>query len=157
MRLIVAFGSVLFASSCAQHHSSAPISLVVPAPGKPYLILTADRTDVQKGDSVEVIVTFVNPTKRRLMLPSGGYPMNDEYALIDHHIEGTWNGGPAGFFGSSIDCCPPSAQYLEPGQQKTYRLKWKADRHYGEGVLELKYKFGWNKDFPPVTLKLMTH
>jgi hypothetical protein len=121
-----------------------------------YVVLKADKQEVHPGESVEIVATLVNPTARRLMLPQSGAWDDGGHSVVDHQGHEKWNGSSGGFFASSVNGCPPSVEYLEPGQQRAYRLKWKSHGNHGKGVVEIEFEFGSGKDFPPATLRLKT-
>jgi hypothetical protein len=158
-RWLLYITSVVLIAGCASHRdNSAPISIVAPSPNRPHLILTADRSVVRKGECVEIMVTFVNPTKQRITLPTESIG-EDGFDNIEHRLDLDWTGkngnSSSGMSAVSVNRCPPSFDYLEPGQSKSYRLRWRSEVR-GEGVAILTYEFGWGDDFPPVKITLLT-
>ena len=157
--LFVALGLVTVSGCMGSRDVSPPMAVVSPAPSKPHVILSVNQSVVRKGDEVEVLVTFVNPTKKKIHLPTESSFKDDEYDSISHRLYIEWNGKHGGSsFGvghRSIYPHPPSPNYLEPGQSKSYRLLWEPS-YDGAGEVELKYQFGWGDTFPPVKLTLTT-
>ena len=150
----------LVVPACAPRLSqSPPISIVSPSPSKPHIILSADRSVVRHGETVQMIVTFVNPTGKAITVPYG-YVGEDGYGRIEHRLEVDWErgDGDASSLGGhwvSIMPNPPQIHELAPGESKSYRLRWKFDDR-GEGRAILKYKFGWGDVFQPVEITLHT-
>jgi len=106
-----------------------------------------------------IVATFVNPTTRRVMLPTE-FVDDDGQTGIAYFLQSFWNGKNGDSVSGSryvgVSRCPPTCEYLEPGKQKSYRLKWKSDVH-GKGVMTLTYKFLWNGKSLSGTLTLQTH
>ncbi|MDP0492160.1 MAG: hypothetical protein Q7Q71_14015 [Verrucomicrobiota bacterium JB023] len=138
---------------------SPPFSIAAPALNKPHIILTADRSVVRKGESVQIMVTFVNPTGKQIAIPTEGFG-DDGFDTIEHRLHVEWEGkngnSSSGMSAVSLHPNPPSINYLAAGKSKSFRLRWKFDDR-GEGVATLKYEFGWTDDFPPVEITIRTN
>lgn len=139
---------------------SEPSSVVVPAPSRPYLILTADRSTVRHGESVEFTALFVNPTGHKVALPTEA-PIEGGLNSIEHILEVAWRAedrrsGSSGTISAvGIAVCPPAISYLQPKTSRSYRLKWKFEER-GKGTANLTYRFGSSDDFPPAKITLHT-
>lgn len=135
-----------------------PTAVVAPAPNRPYLILTADRSTVSHGETVEFTALFVNQTKRKVALPTESLSV-DRFDSIEHRLEIEWKGESGGSsLGMSAVCvnsCPPSTSYLQPNASRSYRLRWKFEER-GKGIATLTYHFGFSDDFPPAKITLHT-
>lgn len=150
--------AVILLHGCSPVKDSPPTAVVSHPPTRAYLILTADRTVVRENESVEILVTFVNPTGRRVTIPTESFPEGG-YDKIEHRLGEEWKGANGdsslGMEAISINVCPPSSNFLEPGDRKSYRLVWKSS-YGGEGTVELTYEFRSGSDFPPIVLRLKT-
>jgi len=149
---------IALAGCMSVSRSSEPIVVVSPAPSRPHLILTADRSSLRHGESVKIIATFVNPTKHRVALPTTS--QFDDDPSIEHRLQIDWKGengsSRSGLSAVGINACPPSIDYLEPKTSRSYHLQWKFDER-DKGVVKLIYQFGYSDDFPPATITLRTH
>jgi hypothetical protein len=156
---LAAAACCLSAIGCAPGFTrSGPTAVVAPAPNRLYLILTADRSSVRHGESVGFTVQFVNPTAKKVLLPTGTL-VEDGVNSIPHQLEVEWQGvdgnSSLGFSGVTIHSSPPTATYLEPKTSRAYRLEWKFEGR-GKGTATLVYRFGWSDDFPPAKITLTT-
>ena len=156
----VAIAIVALVTGCATDGgNSPPISISAPALNRPHVILTADRSLVRKGESVQIMVTFVNPTSKRIVIPTESSG-DDGFDTIEHRLHVEWEGkngnSSSGMSAASLHPNPPSINYLAAGKSKSFRLRWKFDDR-GEGVATLKYEFGWTEDFPPVEVAIRTN
>jgi len=145
-------------AGCVSSRSPAPIVVVSPAPTRPHLILTADRASLRHGESVRVVATFVNPTKRRVALPTMSQVDGEDPSIV-HRLHIDWKGEngnlSSGFSAVGINTCPPSIEYLEPNASRSCELQWTFDDR-GKGIAVLTYHFGYGDDFPPATVKIPT-
>ncbi len=137
-----------------------PTSSVAPAPGVPYVILTANKDRVRVGDTVQFTVTFANPTQKKVMLPQVSAFKNNEpegFSKISHTLVITRNGSESAMTALSIDSFPPNFEYLNSGARKTYKFMWTSP-YKGKGVADLKFTFGslMSDSFPPIVLSLKT-
>lgn len=137
---------------------SEPTAVVAPAPNRPYLILTADRSILRHGESVEFAALFINPTDKKIMLPTES-ASESGIDSIEHRLEVDWKGengsSSGGISAIGINVDPPRFSYLQPRTSRSYRLRWKFEGR-GKGTATLTYHFGWSDVFPPVKIILQT-
>lgn len=146
---------IIITSGCTNYREiSRPISLVSPGHNKPFVILTADRSIVRKGESVDLIFTLVNPTKKKIALPISAKERNG-YDVVSCDIRVEWKGknGASSSSGGRDVISSPRVSYLMPRESLSYRMQWKF-KGQGEGTATLKYKFV--DEFPPVEFAVQT-
>lgn len=120
----------------------------------PYVILTPDRKIVYYEDSVEIAVTFINPTRERIKLPSMSSSRAD-FDRIAYTLSTEWNGSFDGRSYFSVFSDPPNPRYLEPRSRRSYKIKWNSD-YDRDGEVILTYSFGSLGIFPPTSVTLAT-
>ena len=146
-------------SGCKKNDYDKPSEVKdTPANKEPHITLTSNKSILHRGETAIIIATFVNPTNRRLILPTESIS-KDVSNGIDHRLVVEWN-EKSGKSSSPISALslfssPPTTNYLEPGQSKSVQLSWKYDE-LRNGTATLKYEFGWSDDFPPSDITFKT-
>jgi hypothetical protein len=148
---------IILTVGCSNYRElSRPVSIVSPIPEKPHVIFTADRSIVRKGESIDLTVTFVNPTKQKIALPAYSRERNG-YDFVSCSISVDWKGknGASSHSGGHDSISSHLVHYLMPGEHQSFRMRWVFDDQ-GEGTATLTYKFGLQDDFPPIVLTVKT-
>lgn len=146
---------VLALTACSSLRSDLEMASSLDDPlNSPHVILIPNRETVYHGDSVEIAVTFVNPTRKSVLLPPTSRS-DDGYDQIAHSLWTELNGEPVETSSFSVYSHPPYPNYLEPKSQRSYKMTWLSD-YNTDGEAILKYTFHGIGAFPPASVTLAT-